>query len=290
MSNQKSKNIHWYPGHMAKAMKELEAKINFVDVIVELLDARAPHSSRNPELAKRGLNKKRLIVLTKKDLADPHKLNEWIKAYEEDGHHVLALNLLEQKAPELIINELLKLGEEKWERNRQRGLKPQPIRALVTGIPNVGKSTLINTLAGKKSAKVANKPGLTRAQQYIKISSQLEFIDTPGILPPNYEDKQTALHLAMIGTIPADILPLHEIVEEILNHVRQETPTALFNRYKIEITEQTSNFEILKLISFARGFQGGENDNYEQAEKVIHREFASGLIGKYTLEVAYAFK
>ena len=290
MSGKKHRNIHWYPGHMAKAMRELQKKISFVDIIVELADARLAFRSRNKQLIKLGDNNKRLLIFTKVDLADQSELAKWLNYYESIGESVLALNLLDKSAPQQILTQVKELGKDKWEKDKRRGLKPQPIRALVTGIPNVGKSTLINRLRGSRSAKVANRPGLTRAQQFIKISAELELIDTPGVLPPNYDDKSATLKLAMIGTIPLEILPLHEISNATLDLVKTSNLSELNKRYNIEVSADSENYEILKLISNSRGIVGGEDNDYEQAAKILQKEFMGGLLGLYTLESVDALK
>ncbi|MFA7032558.1 MAG: ribosome biogenesis GTPase YlqF, partial [Bacilli bacterium] len=203
MSNQ----IHWFPGHMNKALKEIGEKIKIIDVVIELFDARAPLSSVNPQLEEAIKNKKRLVVLTKADLADPTMTKKWEEELKKHYDLLLTLDLTKASACSAIEKAVSLLGQEKWAKDRKRGMKPQPIRTMIIGIPNVGKSSLINRLAKRKAAGVQNKPGYTRGEQWIKVNNNFLLLDTPGILPMNYDDRRKATNLALIGSVRDDILP-----------------------------------------------------------------------------------
>lgn len=286
MSNNRlqDKNIHWYPGHMAKALKEIEAKIKFVDVIVELVDARAPSSTRNPFLAAIAPNKQRLIILNKADLSDPKVTKKWLDYLSKSTVKVLALDLTKPSSRTAILAALQALGSAKWERNLARGLKKQPIRALIAGIPNVGKSTLINKLVSRKATKVANKPGQTRALQYVKVNDLLELLDTPGVLPPFYEDPNDAVNLAMIGSIPSEILPLEKLGLTLIDFLKVNYPLALQNRYGVKVDTNFNAQLLLGEISRQRGYFKPEDDNYARAIQTVLKEFQDGVLGPISLE------
>ena len=198
--------IHWFPGHMNKALNEVENKVKLVDVIIELFDARAPLSSINENLEKLTANKKKLIVLTKIDLADPEQNKKWVAELSKKYDSVISLDLKKNNAEVILSKAVVELGKEKHAKEIARGMKPQPIRAMIIGIPNVGKSSLINRLAKRKAAGVQNKPGYTRGEQWINVNKDFLLLDTPGILPMSYENQKKAANLALIGAIREDIL------------------------------------------------------------------------------------
>lgn len=279
------KNVHWFPGHMVKAMREIEARIKVIDVIIELLDARAPISSRNEFLYEVSKNKKRLVILTKDDLADPRLTKAWQQYFTAQGFSVLVLDITKQSVRKVIERQLSLLGQDKKDKDARRGIKPQPIRIMIAGIPNVGKSTLINQLAGRKAASVENKPGHTRAQQWIKVGRDFELLDTPGILPANYEQKQYALHLALLGSIRSDILPQAELVDYLLNFLKGKYPYSL-KLYDIEnLQTLPSLYDALSLIATRRGYLKGGDVDKVRAEQQLLQDFKDGTLGRLSLEV-----
>ena len=275
--------IHWFPGHMNKALNEVENKVKLVDVIIELFDARAPMSSINENLEKITQNKKKLVVLTKTDLADPEQTKKWIEALAKKYDAILSLDLKSSNAESLLSKSVISLGKEKWSKEMAKGMKPQPIRTMIIGIPNVGKSSLINRLAKRKAAGVQNKPGYTRGEQWIKVNKDFLLLDTPGILPMSYENPKKAANLALIGAIREDILPNEQLGEQLISFLKTHYPSALSNRY--DITEIGDRLTVLKQISERRKILNsvGEND-LARAEALLLKEFKDGLLGRITLE------
>ena len=276
-------NIHWFPGHMNKALHQVEEKIKVIDVIIELFDARAPLSSVNEDLEKIAANKKKLYILTKSDLADPAQTTLWQKHFSNDNSEVLVINLTNKGSYDQIANAVIRLGKSKWEKEKAKGMKPQPIRTMIIGIPNVGKSSLINLLAKRKVAGVQNKPGYTRGEQWIKVNKDFLLLDTPGILPMNYENKQKAANLALLGSIREDILPNTDLVEMLLKFLKDKYPNALKERFGIE--EITSNKEVCTAIANKRGLLNSNGQfDIVRAEALLLKEFKDGLLGRITLE------
>ncbi len=274
--------IHWFPGHMSKALKEVESRIKMVDVVIELLDARCPESSINESLEELTQNKKKLIVLTKIDLADPTQTALWVAKLKETYPAVLALDITKPSAEGLISKAVIALGEEKRMKDKSKGMKPQPIKAMIIGIPNVGKSSLINRIASRHAAGVQNKPGYTRGEQWIKVNKDFLLLDTPGILPMNYEDKEKATKLALIGAIREDILPNTELVEAFISFAKEHYPNCLKERFEIdEIIDYTS---VISAVCKRRGLlKNGEYD-YEKGEALLLNEMKNGKLGPMTLE------
>ena len=275
--------IHWFPGHMNKALNEVEKKVKLVDVIIELFDARAPMSSINENLEKITLDKKKLIVLTKTDLADPEQTKKWMDELSKAYDAILSLDLKSSNAESLLSKAVIALGKDKWAKEMAKGMKPQPIRTMIIGIPNVGKSSLINRLAKRKAAGVQNKPGYTRGEQWIKVNKDFLLLDTPGILPMNYENPKKAANLALIGAIREDILPNEQLGELLIAFLKAHYPNALSSRYGIaEIGDRLS---VLNQICERRKILNnvGEND-IVRAEALLLKEFKDGLLGKITLE------
>lgn len=275
--------IHWFPGHMSKALKEVETKIKIIDVVIELFDARAPLSSINPQLEKLITNKKRLVILTKADLADPQETEKWENELLKKYDSLLILNLTDGNSTNIITKAVSKLGQDKWAKDKAKGMKPQQLKTMIIGIPNVGKSSLINRFAKRKAAGVQNKPGYTRGEQWIKVSNEFILLDTPGILPMNYDDKKKAANLALIGSIREEILPNHDLVHVLLTYLKENYPNALKDRFGIE--EITSDTEVLEKICEVRKIVNfnGEND-LVRAEAVLLKEFKEGKLGRITLE------
>ena len=275
--------IHWFPGHMNKALNEVENKVKLVDVIIELFDARAPISSINENLAKITTNKKKLVVLTKIDLADPVQTKKWLEVLAKQYDAILSLDLKSANAESLLSKVVISLGKDKWAKEMAKGMKPQPIRTMIIGIPNVGKSSLINRLAKRKAAGVQNKPGYTRGEQWIKVNKDFLLLDTPGILPMNYENPKKAANLALIGAIREDILPNEQLGELLIQFLKSHYPDALKARFGID--EITDRISVLNQICERRKIVNsvGENDLL-RAEALLLKEFKDGLLGKITLE------
>ena len=275
--------IHWFPGHMNKALNEIENKVKLVDVIIELLDARAPLSSINENLEKAIQNKKRLIVLTKIDLADTTATKEWVDFLKQKHDNVLTLDLKNNGADAILSKAVIALGKDKWEKEMAKGMKPQPIRAMIIGIPNVGKSSLINRLAKRKAAGVQNKPGYTRGEQWIKVNKDFLLLDTPGILPMSYENQRKAANLALIGAIREDILPNETLSELLLAYLKEQYPNALNERFGVD--NISDRLTVLNQIAEKRKLVNnvGQND-LVRAESLLLKEFKDGLLGKITLE------
>ena len=275
--------IHWFPGHMSKALKEVEEKIKIIDVVIELLDARAPISSINPQLENIIKNKKRLVILTKADLADPIETKKWEAELSKKYDSLLILNLTDGNATNIIIKAVSKLGQDKWAKDKAKGMKPQPLKTMILGIPNVGKSSLINRFAKRKAAGVQNKPGYTRGEQWIKVSNEFILLDTPGILPMNYDDKKKAANLALIGSIREEILPSHDLVHILLGYLKENYPDSLKSRFNIE--QIGTDREVLEAICEVRKIVNstGEKDTV-RAEAVLLKEFKEGKLGRITLE------
>lgn len=274
--------IHWFPGHMKKALNNVEDKIKLVDVIVELLDARAPFSSVNDDLAKLIVNKKKVIVLSKTDLADKGQTTKWLEYFRKTNDLVIDLDLSQQNSGKAIQNAVLKVGKAIWDKQKAKGMKPQPIKTMIIGIPNVGKSSLINRFAKRSAAGVENKPGFTRGQQWIKVSNEFVLLDTPGILPMNYEDKTKAMNLALLGSIREDILPTEDMCRALLEYLKKRYPTCLKNRFDIdEITDFDS---VINAICERRKLLSNGANDLERAYKLLLTEFKNGLLGQITLE------
>ena len=278
-----AQQIHWFPGHMNKALNEVENKVKLVDVIIELLDARAPISSINENLEKLIQNKKKIIVLTKIDLADPEATKMWVDELKKKYDCILTLDLKNNSAEAILSKAVIALGKDKWAKEMAKGMKPQPIRTMIIGIPNVGKSSLINRLAKRKAAGVQNKPGYTRGEQWIKVNKDFLLLDTPGILPMNYENQKKAANLALIGAIREDILPNEQLGEILLAYLRNQYPSALNERFGILNIED--RIKVLNQLAEKRKLVDsvGQNDLI-RAEALLLKEFKDGLLGRITLE------
>lgn len=277
------KQIHWFPGHMKKAQIEVQDKIKLVDVIVELLDARIPLSSRNQVLYKLTKDKTRLVVLTKKDLADSVLTDQWIEFFRSQGFAAVFADLNDDKDVKNIVRKIEELGSIKNAKYVAKGMKPQPVRAMIIGIPNVGKSTLINKISGRKAASVQNKPGHTKAQQWIKVSDQFELLDTPGILQPSYSDGKNAINLALVGSMNENILPNDQLATIGFIFMIQNYKKQLSNRFNYLNYDATieDNF---RLIAKKRGYLTKGGEDIEKAYKVFLNELKNGLLGPVTFE------
>ena len=275
--NQKLKNVHWFPGHMVKATREIIERLKVIDVIIEIVDSRAPISSKNPFLEDVTNSKKRLLVFSKKYLTDDNKINMFEKYYQDKNYDTILANLNDKKDILEIIKKVQFLGKDRQEKYLKRGMKPQPLRVMIIGIPNVGKSTLINKLTRKNAASAQNTPGHTRAQQWVRINENFELLDTPGILPPHYEDKTYSLHLALIGSIKENILPIEDLYDYLIEFLLKEYPSSLNKRYGVD--ETLSIHEITNEIAKRRGLllKGNEYDE-EKTKKLVLKEFKEGII------------
>lgn len=277
-------DLQWFPGHMKKAERLIQENLKSVDLVLEVLDARIPFSSQNPLLKKLLGEKINLKVLAKSDLADENKTQEWLKFFRENNFSAVAVDASKGTGIKNLISTAKKLAEEKTHKLTKYGAKPRAARAMVIGIPNVGKSSLINKLAGMNHTKIENRPGVTRAKQWIKISDGLDLLDTPGILYPKFDDKKIALKLAWTFAINDEIYEIEPVVCLLLETLAEKIPKKLCERYKISEL-QTTGQEILTEIGKKRGClkRGGEVDT-EKAAKIILSEFRAGKIGRITLD------
>lgn len=278
-------NINWYPGHMKKTKESIKKNLSLVDIVYEVIDARIPYSSRNPDIDGILGNKPRLIIMNKSDLADIESNKIWQSYFEQKGIPVVNVNSLKSKGLDQVINISYVLTEEKRKALENRGVKNKPIRAMIIGIPNVGKSTLINSLTKRKGTKVGNKPGVTKANQWIKIKGDLELLDTPGILWPKFEDKEVGLNLAYTGAIKDELLDIETLSLELVKKLNSISTKFIENRYNISI-ESKSPYDIIVEIGSKRGcvIKGGKID-FNKACNIILDEYRKGTIGRITLEL-----
>lgn len=275
--------FQWYPGHMTKAKRQMQEDIKLVDLVIELVDARIPLSSRNPDIDTLGQNKARLILLNKSDLADEAMNEAWAAFFRDKGCYVVRLDARSKAGMKQVSAVIMESCREKMERDRRRGIINRPVRAMVVGIPNVGKSTFINTFAGKACAKTGNKPGVTKGKQWIRLNKNVELLDTPGILWPKFEDQSVGLRLALIGSIKDEILNVEELSLELIELLRQEYPGILAERYGVG--ETGSAAELLGQIAENRKcIRKGNELDYSKAANLILDEFRTGRLGKITLE------
>lgn len=276
-------HFQWYPGHMTKAKRMMQENMKLIDLVIELVDARIPLSSRNPDIDELGKNKARLVLLNKSDLAEDRWNDTWARYFKEKGFSVVKVNSKKGGGIKSIQGVIQEACREKIERDRKRGILNRPVRAMVVGIPNVGKSTFINALAGKAAAKTGNKPGVTKGKQWIRLNKQVELLDTPGILWPKFEDQQVGLRLAFIGSIKDEILNSEELAAELIRFMEQYYPGVLEEKYSISSGED--RYEILKGIAESRHclVRGSELD-LEKAASLLLDDFRNGRLGKITLE------
>ena len=276
-------NYQWYPGHMTKAKRQMQEDIKLIDLLIELVDARVPFSSRNPDIDKLGANKGRMVLLNKSDLADPKGNKAWVEYFKSQGITVLEINSRTGSGMKSIQNAVNEACKEKRERDKKRGILNRPIRAMVVGIPNVGKSTFINSYAGKACTKTGNKPGVTKGKQWIRLGKGLELLDTPGILWPKFEDQEVGMRLAFIGSINDEILIEDELAMDLIKYLKGRYPLAIENRFQIE--ENEDPVVTLANIAKARGcYKKGQEIDYTKAASILMDEFRSGKLGKMTLE------
>ena len=276
-------NYQWYPGHMTKAKRMMQENIKLIDLIIELVDARIPMSSRNPDIDELGKGKSRIILLNKSDLADAGLNQEWESFFKEKGYFVQKLNAKTGAGIKNIQALVQESCKEKIERDRKRGIINRPVRAMVVGIPNVGKSTFINSFAGKACAKTGNKPGVTKGKQWIRLNKNLELLDTPGILWPKFEDQKIGERLALIGSINDEILHVDELAVALIRNLKNSYLDLLEKRYNITMDEDA--YDTLKKIAIARRcLQKGELPDVDRASSMLLEDFRSGKLGRITLE------
>ena len=287
-------NIQWYPGHMTKAKRAMKEDIKLIDLIIEVVDARVPLASRNPDIDELGKGKARLILLNKSDLSSERYNEAWTNWFREKGYFVVKINSRSGAGIKQINGVVQEACKEKIERDRRRGIMNRPVRAMVVGIPNVGKSTFINSFAGKACAKTGNKPGVTKGNQWIRLNKTLELLDTPGILWPKFEDPNVGLCLAFIGSINDEILDKEELAAELIKNMSGRYGKRLEERYGVTLVQNTAGdgedtkkaWEILREIARARSclLKGSELDTKKAAGFLLD-DFRSGKLGRVTLEV-----
>lgn len=276
--------FQWYPGHMTKAKRQMQEDIRLIDLVIELVDARIPQSSRNPDIDELGKNKSRLILMNKEDLADEAVSREWAEYFKKKGYYVVSLDARSKAGMKNVTAVVMEACREKIERDRKRGIINRPVRAMVVGIPNVGKSTFINSYAGKACAKTGNKPGVTKGKQWIRLNKNVELLDTPGILWPKFEDQTVGLKLALIGAIKDEILNIDELSLELIKILTRDYPGILAERYG-KMSEDAAPVELLKQIAENRKcISRGNELDYSKAATLLIDEFRSGKLGAITLE------
>lgn len=276
--------FQWYPGHMTKAKRAMQEDINLIDVIIELVDSRVPFGSKNPDIDTLANGKSRILLMNKYDLADKAVSDKWTKYYEEKGYFVATVNSKNGRGVKAVNDVIQKACKEKIERDRKRGILNRPIRAMIVGIPNVGKSTFINSFAGKACAKTGNKPGVTKGKQWIRLNKNVELLDTPGILWPKFEDQQVGLNLAFIGSIKDELYNIYELSLLLLDYLIKNYPDAVADFYEIENSD--SNNELLERIAIKRGcIKSGAEYDLDKAAKCLVDDFRNGRIGKISLEI-----
>ena len=276
-------NFQWYPGHMTKAKRQMQEDIKLIDLVIELVDARIPLSSRNPDIDELGKNKYRLILMNKADLADKEQTKKWAEYFKSKGFFVVSLDARTKNSMKSITDIVMEACKEKIERDRKRGIKNRPVRAMVVGIPNVGKSTIINSYAGKACTKTGNKPGVTKGKQWIRLNKNVELLDTPGILWPKFEDQMVGLRLALIGSIKDEILNIDELAMELIKYLIKNYSGIINARYEVDESKELTDI----IVDIAKNrnclLKGGEPD-YSKAAALVIDDFRSGKMGCITLE------
>lgn len=276
-------NIQWFPGHMTKAKRQMQEQLKMVDMVIELRDARIPNASKNPLIEELTKQKPRLILLTKRDKAQPEATNMWIQYLQQENVKVMSLDLLHDSLAKKIVAASQELMKDKIERMKRRGIRPRAIRAMVVGIPNVGKSTLINSLAKKKAATTGDRPGVTKALQWVKIGKELELLDTPGVLWPKFEDQKVGMLLAVTGAIRDDILPLEEIAYWAMGWLQKHYPALVSQLYDVALCENP--YDTLLSIAQKRGYKNGANIDEKRLIIAFLREIRDCKLGAITWEM-----
>ncbi|MEJ6400652.1 ribosome biogenesis GTPase YlqF [Nicoliella lavandulae] len=274
-------NIQWFPGHMAKAIRQFEENVHLVDIIFELIDARAPFSSMNPEVARIGVDKPHLLILTKADLADPNLTKQWIDYFDHHGYTAIAVDSKQNGANKLVTQTALNILKPKLTAEQAKGMKPRPIKAICVGVPNVGKSTLLNRLVKKRAAQVGNRPGVTKGQQWLRSSKQLELLDTPGILWPKFQNQAIANKLALTGAIKDNLYASDDIALFALDYFRTHRSKELMARYHLSDADlELSTVDLLLQITKKIGMK----DDYDRASVRIIQDARKNKLGRFTLD------
>ena len=276
-------HYQWYPGHMTKAMRQMQKDLRLIDLLIELVDARIPSSSRNPGMDDLGKHKARLLILNKADLADEQYNRLWTDVFRAQGYYVLEANAKNAQVSKAVLAKIRESCREKIERDRKKGIIGRPIRAMVVGIPNVGKSTFINTLAGRASTKTGDKPGITKGKQWISIKKDVELLDTPGVLWPKFEDQTVGLRLAMIGSINENIIDITELSHKIIEFMAKSYPGTLEAHYQIGTFADTSE-ALYMICEQRRCFLKGAEPDIVRAARMLTLDFRAGKLGRVTLD------
>lgn len=278
-------NINWYPGHMKKTRESLEKSLHLVDIVFEILDARIPKSSRNPQIDDILKNKPRLVILNKSDLSDDNINNKWLEYLRKDNIEIILFDSTKNKDINKMMTAANKLLKDKMDKLTERGLGNRAIRAMIVGVPNVGKSTFINTVSGRSGAKVGNRPGVTKSNQWIKLKGNIELLDTPGILWPKFEDKEIGLNLALTGAIKDEILDIETLAFKLIEKLNAIDKNLLINRYGIE-NQSNDTLKTMDEIAIKRAcIQRGNEIDYTKVANILLDEFRKGIIGKISLEL-----
>ncbi len=280
--NSISTNLNWYPGHMAKTKREVKEKLSLIDIVYEVIDARIPKSSKNKDIDELTKNKPRILIMTKIDLCDLEETNKWIKYYENSGYQVIPLDLINNPNIEPILKKTNNLLQELNNKRKEKGLKERKARALILGVPNVGKSTLINRLVGKKATNVGNKPGVTKQLEWIRINNQIELLDTPGILWPRLDNEIIAKNLASMTAIKEEILDKEEIAIYIINTMLKKYPQNIKTRYNIE--KELDMIDILDKIGHKIGAIRNKEIDYDKVYNTVLKDLREGYLGKVTFD------
>lgn len=276
-------NLQWYPGHMTKARRAMQEDLRLIDVVIELVDARVPVSSKNPDIEEMVKNKSRILLLNKSDMADSEITSQWISFYEKKGYLALAVDARKKNNLKQVNEKIQQACRAKIERDRKRGIKNRPVRAMIVGIPNVGKSTFINSFAGRACAKTGNRPGVTRGRQWIRLNRQVELLDTPGILWPKFEDPVVGQHLTMIGSIKDELVQSVELGLILIEFLTESCPGVLNDKYSV--AETSDSAEILRQIAQNRGcVRKGNEPDYEKAAFLLLDDFRNARLGRITIE------
>jgi len=285
MNDSENIHIHWFPGHMAKAHRMIREHLKLVDVVIELLDARIPLSSANPMVNEVIENKPRVVALNKADLAESQWTERWIAEFRQQGLQVVTLDALTGKGAKMLVTKVEQLGMAKQASLIAKGVKPRAVRAMILGIPNVGKSSLINRLLGTATVRTADKPGVTRGKQWIKIGKNLELLDTPGVLWPKFEDPDIAFNLAITGAINDEVYDMEKVMARFLSILREKYSERLIERYKLTPPLPEDSLELLEVIGAKRGcLRSGGIIDHEKARRIILNEFRGGKLGQFTLD------
>ena len=278
-------NIQWYPGHMTKTRRQIEADLKLVDAVCEIVDARIPVSSRNPDIDSICGNKPRIVIMNRMDLADPNATKAWISYFKSKGMAAIATDCKTRKGINEFLPAVRYLLRERLERDAAKGMN-RPIRIMVVGIPNVGKSTLINQISGRKGAKAENRPGVTRGKQWVTVDGGLLLLDTPGILWPKFEDPEVGMMLAYTGAVKEGVIDIEELACHLFELLNKYYPQALLERYGIQAEEGTPGYELLEMAGKKRGFLLARGEIHtERMAKVLLDEYRGGKLGKFTLEM-----